>query len=93
MAKQTLNVTVTYPAAGRPFQDKDAAPTETLGMLRARVLEYFHLKEGEEGGNQVTYILFKGKDRLEDLSVVLQVLAGNAGALSLKLSQQIVQGA
>lgn len=92
MAKQTLNVTVTYPAAGKPFQDKHAVPTETLASLRARVLKYFGLKDGEEGGNQVTYVLFKGKERYEDLSVTLQVLAGEAGALSLKLSQQIVQG-
>jgi hypothetical protein len=93
MAKQSLHVTVTYPAAGKPFQDKDVSPTETLAWLKARVLEFFRLTEGEEGGNQVLYVLFKGKDRLEDPSVTLQILAGEAGALSLKLSQQIVQGA
>ncbi|SCB55575.1 hypothetical protein GA0061098_104521 [Bradyrhizobium shewense] len=93
MAKQTLNVTVTYPAAGKPFQDKDAVPTETLASLKARVLTKFGLNEGEESGNLITYVLFKGKERLEDLSVTLQILAGDAGALSLKLSQQIVQGA
>ncbi|MGF7054764.1 hypothetical protein GGC47_003968 [Bosea sp. OAE752] len=92
MAK-TLNVTVTYPAAGKPFQDKKADPSETLASLKARVLAKFGLEEGDEGGSQVTYILFKGKDRLEDLSLALQQVAGNAAALSLKLSQQIVQGA
>lgn len=92
MAKTTLNVTVTYPAAGKPFQDKSAAPTETLGSLKARVLTKFDLKEGEEGGNQVSYVLMLRKDRLEDLSVTIGSLAGEAGALSLKLSQQIIQG-
>lgn len=92
MAKEKINVNVTYPASGKPFQEKDAAPTETLATLKAQVLTYFGLKEGEEGGNQVTYVLFKGKERLEDLSVTLQALAGDAQALSLKLSQQIVQG-
>ena len=92
MAGQTLNVTVTYPAAGKPFHDKEAAPTEALASLKARVLVYFGLKEGEEGGNQVTYLFFEGKQRLEDLTVTLQSLAGEAHALSLKLSQQIVQG-
>lgn len=92
MVKQTLNVTVTYPAAGKPFHDKDAAPNETLASLKARVLVKFGLKEGEEDGNQVIYVLFKGKERLENLSVTLQVLAGDAHTLALKLSQQIVQG-
>lgn len=92
MAKTSLNVTVTYPAAGKPFQDKAAAASETFGALKARVLTKFGLKEGEEGGNQVTYILMKGRDRLEDLSATLGALAGDANALSLKLSQQIVQG-
>ncbi len=92
MAKTTLNVTVTYPAAGKPFQDKSTSPAETLGSLKVRVLAKFGLKEGEEGGNQVTYVLMQRKDRLEEMSVTLGVLAGDANALSLKLSQQIVQG-
>lgn len=92
MAKTTLNVTVTYPAAGKPFQDKSASPAETVGSLKARVLTKFGLKEGEESGNQVSYVLVRGKERLEDLTVTLAALAGEAGALSLKLSQQIVQG-
>lgn len=92
MAKPTLNVTVTYPAAGKPFQEKSASPAETLGSLKTRVLTKFGLKEGEEAGNQVTYVLMKDKDRLEDLTVTLGAIAGNAAALSLKLSQQIVQG-
>lgn len=93
MAKQTLNLTVTYPAAGKPFQDKGASRDETLASLKARVLKAFGLIEGEDGGNQVTYVLFKGRERLTDMSVSLGALAGEAKALSLKLVQQIVQGA
>ena len=92
MAKTTLNVTVTYPATGKPFQDKSASAAETLGSLKTRVLTKFGLKEGEESGNQVSYVLMRGKERLEDLTVTLAALAGAASALSLKLSQQIVQG-
>ena len=92
MGKEMLNVTVTYPAAGKPFHG-DADPSETLASLKARVLTAFGLTEGDDSGNQVTYVLYKGKERLDDLSVSLGVLAGNAHALALKLSQQIVQGA
>src|SRR5262249_22239182 len=93
MTNETLNVTVTYPAVGKPFHDPNANRGETLQSLKGRVLTAFGLKEGDEGGNQVTYVFFKGKDRLDDLSVTLGTLAGNAQALALKLSQQIVQGA
>ncbi|RUX21596.1 hypothetical protein EOA27_05675 [Mesorhizobium sp. M2A.F.Ca.ET.037.01.1.1] len=92
MANHTINVTVTYPASGKPFHDKEAAPTETLASLKARVLTFFGLKEGEDGGNQVTYVFFKNKDRLEDLAVTLQAIAGEAHGLSLKLSQHVEQG-
>lgn len=92
MAKPTLNVTVVYPAAGKPFHDHDANPAETLLSLWNRVLATFGLQEGEENGNQVTYPLYKGKERLTDMSLTLGAVAGNAGALSLQLSQQIVQG-
>lgn len=91
MTTKHINVTVTYPAAGEPFHDHNASPEETLASLKVRVLNYFDLHEGDQGGNQVTYDFFKGKERLTDLSVTLGHLAA-AAALALKLSQQIVQG-
>ncbi len=91
MAKH-LNVTVTYPAAGEPFHEHGDSPEEALASLKVRVLTYFGLEEGDQGGSQVTYVFFKGKERLTDLSVTLGSLAADAGALALKLSQQIVQG-
>lgn len=93
MAKHSLNVKVTYPAAGQPFRDDDAAPSETLASLKARVLTFFHLTEGDEGGNQITYVLFKAKERLTDLSVTLGALVDHGRSLNLKLVQQIEQGA
>lgn len=87
----TLNVTVTYPAAEKPFH-QDAAPTETLGQLKEAVLKFFRLHEGSEGGSQITYVFFHGKDKLTVLSLTLGAIAGNAAALSLKLSQQVEQG-
>lgn len=92
MAKDVLNVTVTYPAAQTPFHDHEASPSETLGSLKARVLTAFGLKEGSDGDVIVTYVFFLKKEKLLDLDVTLGALAGNAKALSLKLSQQIEQG-
>jgi hypothetical protein len=93
MAHLSLNVTVTYPAAGQPFHEKEGPASETLGSLKARVLDFFGLSEGEEGGQRISYFLFKGKVKLTDLSVTLGSLAGDADALHLKLVQHIEQGA
>lgn len=92
LSKHDLKVTVTYPAAGKPFKENNADPTETLAPLKTRVLAYFELVESQQGESSVTYHFFHGKDRLTDLSLTLGSLAGNAGALALKLSQQIEQG-
>jgi len=93
MAHLSLNVTVTYPAAGQPFHEKEGQTSETLGSLKARVLDFFGLSEGEEGGQRISYFLFKGKEKLTDLSVTLGSLEGEARALHLKLVQHIEQGA
>jgi hypothetical protein len=88
-----LNVTVTYPAAERPYQEHEATPSETLTVLKPKVLAYFHLTEGTGEGGTVTYVFYLGKEKLTDLTVTIGSLAGHASALTLKLSQQIEQGA
>lgn len=93
MAHLSLNVTVTYPAAGHPFHEKEGPSSEVLTSLKARVLDFFGLTEGEEGGQRISYFLFLGKVKLTDLSVTLGSLAGDAAALHLKLVQHIEQGA
>ena len=92
LSKHDLNLSVAYPAASKPFKDHNASPSETLSSLKPRVLAYFGLTEGQQGENTVSYVFFEKKDRLTDLSVTLGSLAGNAGALALKLSQQLEQG-
>jgi len=88
-----LKVTVHYPAAEEPFKDDDADGNETLGQLKARVLDFFGLVEGQTPeGNTISYTLHQGKPPLDDLNVTLGQLAGDKKVLQLKLSQQIVQG-
>jgi hypothetical protein len=87
-----LNVTVTYVAAERPYHE-DATPQETVGQLKRHALAAFGLTEGQlPDGSTVTYTLFHGKTRLDNLSQTLGEVAGHAHALSLKLDQQVVQG-
>lgn len=90
----TLNVTVRYAAAPKPFQDHDATRQETLQGLKTRVLAAFGLSEGQStpDGNSITYKLYHGKTELTDMSATLGALAGQAHALELKLSQHIQQG-
>lgn len=94
-ARDTLRVTVRYAAALKPFSDEDASRGETLAALKVRVLDKFGLVEGAStpDGSTFVYKLYHGKDELTDLSRPLGDVAGNAGALQLKLSQFIQQGA
>lgn len=90
----TLNVTVRYAAAPKPFHDHVARRQETLHALKARVLDTFGLSDGQStpDGNTITYKLYHGKTELTDTGVTLGALAGQAHALELKLSQHIQQG-
>lgn len=89
-----IHITVTYPAAGKPFQDDSASFEETLQSLKDRVLDAFGLKEGQTpDGNVATYTFYRGKDPLSDLTQTIGDISGGKPALQLKLSQQIVQGA
>ena len=88
-----LRVVVHYPAAEEPFKDDDADGNETVGHLKARILDFFGLVEGQTPeGNITTYTLHEGKVPLEDPNVTLGQLAAGKQVLQLKLSQQIVQG-
>ena len=97
--KETMNVEtkvkviVHYPPAAGPFKD-EAHRSETIGHFKPRVLTAFGLVEGQlPDGNTVTYTLFHHKDPLENANQTLDELAGEHKELTLKLAQQITQGA
>jgi hypothetical protein len=93
VTQTTLRVQVHYVAAGQPFRDNDASREETLASLKQRALTAFGLVEGgTPDGNQVTYVLYQGPDRLDDLSQTLGAIAGEHHNLNLKLVQQVIQG-
>jgi len=87
-----LEVVVHYVAAERPFKEH-AAPHETVGQLKVRVLAAFGLTEGQTpDGNTVTYTLYHDKTPLENMNEPLSEVARHEHVLQLKLVQQIVQG-
>ena len=90
--KSDLKVIVNYPAAKGPFEQDHAAPSETVGALKAAVLTAFGLTEGQINGSTYTYTLFHNKTPLENLGETIGQLAGHAATLVLKLSQQVTQG-
>jgi len=90
--KDALHVTVYYPAAKEPYTEYHARRTETVGMLKSRVLVAFNLAEGQESGQNFTYTLYHKKRLLENLAETLGQVAGQERSLDLKLSQQITQG-
>lgn len=88
----SLRVVVVYPAAKEPYREDNARRTETVGILKSRVLTAFDLTEGQHDGQTFTYTLYHQKRPLEDLSETLGQVAGQENRLELKLSQQITQG-
>jgi hypothetical protein len=89
----TLEVKVTYPAAKKPFEQKNVNATETVGTLKTAVLNAFGLTEGQSAdGKTYTYTLFHGKTPLENPNQTLGEIAGEHHELELKLSQQVTQG-
>ncbi len=91
-AHRHLTVQVRYPAAPRPFVDSHASPTETVGQLKARVLDAFEVSETSGPDGQTLYILYHEDERLDDLARTLGQIAGREHVLKLKLVQQLVQG-
>ena len=88
-----VKVIVHYPPAAEPFKD-EADRSETIGHFKPRVLTAFGLVEGPTpDGNTVTYTLYHHKDPLENVNQTLGELAGEHKELTLKLAQQITQGA
>ena len=91
--KPTLKVIVVYPPAANPFQDPVTSRDATVGALKKRVLDAFHLTEGPQpDGSVATDSLFHAKEELEDMSQTLGAVAGDKPVLQLKLGQQITQG-
>jgi hypothetical protein len=92
-AHQQLKVVVHYAPAGEPFKDENADRSETVGHLKARLLEHFTLVEGPTSdGNIVTYVLYHEKTPLDNLQQTLGEIAGDRPVLHLKLSKQVTQG-
>jgi hypothetical protein len=80
-----LHVIVTYPAARKPYDRPDVPRSETVGMLKAAVLNAFGLTEDPSAGG-TTYRLYHGTQALDDLSQALGTVAGHANALSEAVS-------
>lgn len=93
VVETTISVIVHYVAAAKPFEDAHADRSETVGHLKARVLDAFGLTEGPSPeGSTVSYTLYHHKTPLENLQQTLGNVAGEHHELELKLVQQITQG-
>ena len=87
MPNDELKVDVHYIAAKKPFK-KDAAPSETVGQLKADALNAFTLVETSEK----VYKLFFEKRELDNMSETLGQLAGDKNHLKFDLEEFLVQG-
>jgi hypothetical protein len=83
---ETIKVTVTFPLAGKPFQD-DVDPATTVGTVRAAAMAGFGV--AEDPG--LLFYLVHASDRIDDAKTVGEI-AGHGAAVKFTLTRQIVQG-
>jgi hypothetical protein len=82
----TIKVTVTFPLAGKPYDD-EVEPSTTVGAVRAAAMSGFGVVE-DPG---LLFYLVHASDRVDDATTVGEV-AGHAAAVKFTLTRQIVQG-
>ena len=90
--KDQLDVTVTYAAAKKPYEDKHVARTEAVGAFKKVVMDKFKVQESKTANEQVFFWLYHGDTKLEDESRPLGDIAKGADKLELMLIQQIIYG-
>lgn len=81
-----IKVTVTFPLAGKPYQD-EVDPGTTAGAVRAAAMSGFGVVE-DPG---LLFFLVHASDRVDDGTTIGEI-AGHAAAVKFTLTRQIVQG-
>jgi hypothetical protein len=81
-----IKVTVTFPLAGKPYQDV-VDPGTTAGTVRAAAMSGFGVVE-DPG---LLFFLVHASDRVDDATTIGEI-AGHAAAVKFTLTRQIVQG-
>lgn len=91
--EKNLHVKVVYASAADPYNDPHVDPDTTVGALKAAVLAFFGLIEGNRpDGSMATYTLFASKTALENMNQALGTIIPDEKKLDLKLGEQITQG-
>src|SRR5687768_3026344 len=89
--EKDLHVKVVYASAVDPYNDPHVDPATTVGTLKAAVLAFFALTEGNRpDGSTATYTLFAGKTPLENMAQTLGSTRPDEKKLDLKLGEQII---
>jgi hypothetical protein len=89
---ESLNVKVRYAAVAKPYEDPSAESTESLAILKHRVLDHFGLVEGDVDGGRKEYVLTYQGEQQTDLSVTLGKLAEGKHHLEMNLIEHFIQG-
>ncbi|MEY5097313.1 MAG: hypothetical protein RJA36_32 [Pseudomonadota bacterium] len=88
----TLALRVRYLASPRPYVEPRAPLTETLAILKPKVLHFFGLAEGEVEGGRKEYAFSAHGVIQSNPAETLGHLAQGKHELELKLLEQFIQG-
>lgn len=88
---ELIEVKVTYPSAHHPAEHR-FAPETPLRDVKQFALDFFHLHEGTEGGNQVRFFLYHHDRKIEDLNQPLRAIAGEHKHVDFRLAKEVIAG-
>jgi hypothetical protein len=89
---QTLSLRVRYIASRKQYEDPKASKSETLGVLKSKVLVFFNLQEGAVEGGTKSYFFAHDGVVQTDPSLTLGTLAEGKKDLKLDLIERFEQG-
>ena len=84
---EDVNVTVTFPLAGKGPYKEDLAPGTLAGTVRASAMTHFGVADDQT----TTYYLTHKGDRV-DANATVGELADEAKALKFTLAKELIQG-
>ena len=87
-----LVVQVRYLAAAKPFVEPKVDGSQLVSTLKAMVLEFFGLAEGDVEGGRKEYAFSLDGVQLTNLQVSLESLAAGKHRIEFKLLEQFIQG-
>lgn len=86
-----IDVKVVYPSAHQPAE-RQFTPETSIRQVKQFALDFFGLREGDEGGNRVVFFLYVRDRKIENLDEPLSVVADGHPKVGFRLAKELIAG-